>query len=85
MHYVYILFCKDKRTYIGCSNDLKDRLQRHEKGYIDATKNRLPIKLICYFAFEKETTAFDFEKYLKSGSGRAFMKKHFSLDKIYKD
>jgi len=77
MFYVYILLCKDKRTYIGCTNNLKDRLLRHNNGYIDATKNRVPMSLISYFAFNKENTAFNFEKYLKSGSGRAFMKKHF--------
>jgi len=76
MYYVYILLCSDKRTYIGCSNDLKDRLERHKKGYVEATKNRLPVKLICYFAFANKYTAFNFEKYLKSGSGRAFIKKH---------
>ena len=76
MFYVYILVCKDKRTYVGCTNNLKDRLQRHNNGYIEATKNRLPVKLINYFTFDKETTAFNFEKYLKSGSGRAFIKKH---------
>lgn len=80
MFYVYILLCSDKRTYIGCSNDLKDRLKRHEKSYIKATKNRLPVKLICYFAFAKEIIAFNFEKYLKSGSGRAFLKKHKFID-----
>ncbi len=49
---------------------------RHQKGYIDATKKRLPVKLIGYFAFTTEHTAFSFEQYLKSGSGRAFLKKH---------
>lgn len=77
MYYVYILKCIDKRTYIGSTNDLKDRIKRHNSGYIPATKKRLPVKLITYFAFINETTARNFEKYLKSGSGRAFMKKHF--------
>lgn len=49
---------------------------RYQKGYIDATKKRLPVKLISYFAFSNKYTAFNFEKYLKSGSGRAFLKKH---------
>ena len=82
MYYVYILICKDKRTYIGCTNNLKDRLQRHNNGYIEATKNRTPVTLKSYFAFDKETTAFNFEKYLKSGSRRAFMRKHFDIGKI---
>jgi len=76
MFYVYVLLCSDNKTYIGCTDDLKSRKRRHDKGQIPATKNRLPIKLISYFAFSNKYTAFDFEKYLKSGSGRAFIKKH---------
>lgn len=76
MSYVYILRCSDGKTYIGCTDDLKDRIIRHQKGEVPATKVRLPIKLISYFAFSNKYTAFSFEKYLKSGSGRAFIKKH---------
>ena len=74
--YVYILECDDEKPYTGCTDDLKDRIRRHQKGYVPATKDRLPIKLISYFAFSNKYTAFNFEKYLKSGSGRAFIKKH---------
>ena len=73
---VYILKCVDKRFYVGCTNDLKDRIKRHNKGQVPATKERLPVKLISYFAFSDKYTAFNFEKYFKSGSGRAFIKKH---------
>ena len=76
MNYVYLLSCKDKRTYIGCTSDLKDRIKRHESGNVPATKDRLPIKLVSYFAFSNKYKAFEFEKYLKSGSGRAFLNKH---------
>ncbi|MCL4374711.1 GIY-YIG nuclease family protein [Patescibacteria group bacterium] len=76
MYYVYIIICKDKKTYLGCCDNLKKRLTRHEKGYVSATKDRLPVKLISYFAFSNRYTAFNFEKYLKTGSGRAFMKRH---------
>lgn len=74
--YVYILTCKDDRFYIGCTDNLRDRMIRYQKGQVPATKDRLPVKLITYFAFSNKYTAFDFEKYLKSGSGRAFMKRH---------
>lgn len=75
-YYVYIFLCNDGKPYTGCTDDLKDRIVRHEKGYVDATKNRLPVKLIAYFSFSNKYTAYNFEKYLKSGSGRAFIKKH---------
>ncbi len=77
MYYVYILKCYDKRLYVGCTDDLKKRIERHQKGYVPATLKKLPLKLLNYFAFENKIKAFEFEKYLKSGSGRAFIKKHF--------
>lgn len=42
---------------------------------LPATANCQPVELIFYCAFKNKYTAFDFEKYLKSGSGRAFMQK----------
>ncbi|OGM32695.1 excinuclease ABC subunit C [Candidatus Woesebacteria bacterium RIFCSPHIGHO2_01_FULL_44_21] len=76
MQYVCILLCNDNKPYTGCTSNLKNRIKRHKEGNIPATKNRLPLKLIFYFAFSEKYIAFDFEKYLKSGSGRAFLKKH---------
>lgn len=78
MYYVYSLKCKDS-FYIGCTDNLEDRLERHQKGYVPATSNRLPVKLDFYFAINDKYKAFEFEKYLKSGSGRAFLNKHLTL------
>jgi predicted GIY-YIG superfamily endonuclease len=75
MYYVYSLKCKDG-YYMGCTDNLKNRLERHQKGQVPATANCLPIKLDFYFAVKDKYTAFNFEKYLKSGSGRAFIKRH---------
>ncbi|MBI5127484.1 GIY-YIG nuclease family protein [Candidatus Roizmanbacteria bacterium] len=77
MYYVYLLICKNSSSYVGCTDNLKARIERHNKGYVPATKYLLPIKLISYVSFLNKNTAFKFEKYLKSGSGRAFIKKHF--------
>jgi len=44
---------------------------------VDATKHRNPVELICFMAFKDQAKAFAFEKYLKTGSGRAFKAKHF--------
>jgi putative endonuclease len=79
-YYVYILMCNDGLPYTGCTDNLKERIDRHQKGNVPATKDRLPVKLISYFAFSNKYTAFNFEKYLKSGSGRAFLKKHEIID-----
>jgi len=78
MHYVYSLKCKDG-FYIGCTDNLKDRVERHKNGHVPATVYRLPIKLDFYFAISDKYKAFEFEKYLKSGSGRNFTKRHFSI------
>jgi putative endonuclease len=75
-YYVYILLCSDKKPYTGCMENLKERLIRHKNGNVPATVKRLPVELTSYFAFSNKYTAFNFEKYLKSGSGRAFIKKH---------
>jgi len=75
MHWVYILKCHDGSPYTGCAEDLKQRFQRHINGHGPATKPTLPVELIFYCAFKDKYKAFEFEKYLKSGSGRAFMQK----------
>ncbi len=77
MYFVYILICSDKKPYTGCTDNLKERIERHQKGHVPATKNRRPINLFSYIVFQDKYTAFNFEKYLKSGSGRAFINKHF--------
>ena len=73
---VYILLCNDGKYYTGCTSNLEERLTRHQKGYVDSTKNNLPVNLTFYCAFTHKSKAFEFEKYLKSGSGIAFRNKH---------
>ena len=77
MYTVYILKCVDGKPYTGCTEDLGERLQRHINGYVPATKDRRPVQLIAHVVLNDKYKAFEFEKYLKSGSGRAFLKKHF--------
>lgn len=77
MQYVYILRCKDGSPYTGCTSDLKERFKRHCDGQVSSTKAKLPVELVFYCAFKEKLKAFQFEKYLKSGSGRAVMYKRF--------
>ena len=76
MWFVYILRCVDGNLYTGCTEDIIERLKRHISGFVPATKFRLPVALVTYIAFSDKYKAFEFEKYLKSGSGRAFINKH---------
>ena len=74
MYYVYSLSCKDG-YYVGCTEDLRERFTRHQKGQVPATADRLPLKLDFYFAIQDQYKAYEFEKYLKSSSGYAFTNK----------
>lgn len=75
MYYVYILFSfKDRQLYTGFTDNLKSRFKAHINGYVKATKNRRPLKLIYYEAYSKEIDARRREKYLKGGNGRGELK-----------
>jgi len=78
MYYVYVLVCGNKSVYTGCTDNLKERLNRHRHGWVQSTKDRLPVSLRTYTVFNNRNKAFKFEKYLKSGSGRAFLKRHLT-------
>ena len=79
MHYVYMLksITHPNQTYIGCTSNLRQRLSSHNSGKSSHTLKYKPWQLQNYFAFSDKIQAFNFEKYLKSHSGKAFSKKHF--------
>ena len=66
MWYVYMLKSeKDKKHYIGSTNDLKRRLQQHINSENNSTKYRLPLELIYYEAYLSEAPARLRERKLK--------------------
>jgi len=75
MQYVYLLRCSDNSIYTGCTNNIDNRIDRHQNGMVHYTKDKLPVELITYIAFQEKYKAYQFEKYLKSGSGIAFRNK----------
>jgi predicted GIY-YIG superfamily endonuclease len=77
--YVYILesISNPEHYYIGCTEDLKERLAKHNEGGCTHTKKFRPWRIKNYFAFDNKSKASDFERYLKSGSGREFTLRHF--------
>ena len=80
MHYVYILrsINSPEQVYVGHTSNLKKRLSDHNCGTTAHTDKYRPWKLVMYLAFEDELKALEFEKYLKSGSGRSFRDKRLA-------
>ena len=78
MYYVYLIesihFAGER--YVGVTNDLKRRLAEHDDGLSHHTAPFRPWRLVTYVAFNSQRQADAFEKYLKSGSGHAFARKH---------
>jgi len=78
MYYPYILRSKNfpDQTYIGSTSDLRKRLTEQNAGKSIHTNKFKPWCLVAYIALPEKQLAEEMEKYLKSGSGRAFAKKH---------
>jgi predicted GIY-YIG superfamily endonuclease len=76
--YVYILQSENdpRRFYTGCTENLRERLTCHNAGKVSHTSILKPWRLKTYIAFSERSQARNFERYLKSASGRAFVKKH---------
>ena len=76
MKHVYILqsLADTEAFYTGITDDSKVRLSAHNSGAVTHTAKHRPWRLKTYVAFSDELRAVAFEKYLKSGSGRAFAK-----------
>ena len=79
MNYVYILqsLYDPHQYYTGLCADVRKRFAAHNAGQSPHTSKHKPWKLICFHYFDDPTLAAAFERYLKSGSGRAFALKHF--------
>jgi putative endonuclease len=77
MKYVYLLESVEypEETYVGLTDDLKSRFVAHNAGRSPRTAKFKPWRLVTYIAFSDERKAIEFERYLKSASGRAFASK----------
>lgn len=83
MYYTYVLkSVKDKRLYIGYTSDLKKRLEEHNSGKVQSTKDRTPLKLIYYEACISSEKAIKREKQLKTGFGSMYLKIEYSYSGI---
>ena len=75
MFYVYVLMSvSDNGLYIGCTENLRNRLKAHNSGQVNSTRKRLPVRLIYYEACLNKEDAFHREQYLKTTYGRRYLK-----------
>ena len=75
-YYNYVLKSKkDSNLYVGFCNDLQHRFEEHQRGLVQSTKSRGPWELIYYEACLNKADAIKREKQLKTGFGRAYLKR----------
>ena len=75
-YYTYVLKSKkDGKLYVGFCEVLKLRLQEHQSGLVKSTKNRRPWELVYFEACKNKINAINREKQLKTGFGRAYLKR----------
>lgn len=74
-YFTYVLQSqKDFSLYIGWTNNLKHRLQQHNIGKVQATKPKIPYKLVYLETCLNQKDAILREKSLKTGFGRKYIK-----------
>ena len=84
MWYIYILkSATDGKFYVGSTADLTRRLREHNAGECASTRQRRPLELEAYIAVQQEATARSLEKYLKSGSGIATLRKRILTSEVH--
>jgi putative endonuclease len=78
--FVYVLRSDvdSARHYVGTTSDADQRLEWHNHEPCGHTVSYRPWSVLVSLEFPDEQSAVRFEKYLKSGSGRAFVKRHFA-------
>jgi len=75
MYYTYVLQSeKDGKFYTGYTQNLKLRFEYHQKGRIESTKNRRPLRLIYYEACLNKADSTKREAYLKTYNGKRFLR-----------
>jgi putative endonuclease len=81
MYCTYILRSENfpGQTYVGSTGDLRKRLAEHNGGESIHTNKFKPWDLTAYVALPEKHLAEKFERYLKSGSGRVFAKRHLLM------
>ena len=79
MQTIYVLqsLSLPNKFYTGITSDVEERITEHNSGKVPHSSKFRPWKLNVTVTFEDKERAHAFERYLKSGSGREFARRHF--------
>ena len=80
IHWVYLLrsIPFPDKVYVGCTKDLDQRLAQHQAGADGGYAAKYgPWKVVVAIQFDDRVKAEKFERYVKSGSGQSFARRHF--------
>jgi len=84
MYFTYVLSCslnKNNEFYIGYTENLDERVKKHQNHEVKTTKKFDKIKLVYYEACLSKTDARKRELQLKTGFGRGYLKRRLENDK----
>jgi putative endonuclease len=78
MKYIYLLqsISYPEQRYVGLTNNLRRRLVTHNLGGSSHASKYAPWRIVTAIRFDDDHRATLFERYLKTGSGRAFADRH---------
>ena len=73
-YYVYIIYSKSlDKFYIGSTQDLEDRLKRHNSGRSRYTKPGIPWVIVYKETYQSRTSACNREKEIKARKSREYI------------
>ena len=76
MYHVYVIQSRKGLTYTGQAKNLEERLRYHNKGRSKWTSQDIDWKTVYTKSFETRSEAMRFERWLKTGAGRDFLKEY---------
>jgi predicted GIY-YIG superfamily endonuclease len=69
---------KDGDLYVGCTSNLKSRIELHNAKKVASTAKRAPFVLVYYEAYIDSHDAYNREQYMKTRYGKNYIKKVLS-------
>lgn len=80
--FVYVLqsLSQPDRQFVESATHVPTRVATHNAGHSPLTASSRPWRLVVVVQFATEGAALRFEKFLKTGAGRALVRQYFARD-----